>query len=203
MKINEARVPNWSIKHCLLFFVICCFAGLAPTIVHAQTAVTSIVLSGPLTIPCNSTVTYSYTVKGTFTPNSNGDPNSPDHYVATAWDNDGPLFGDDKLDQRPAFLFPSDVTLLPGNLWEYSDTFTLQCLMPKCVVIGKDGSSHETTAEVFVSIRSFDDPFFLELKRSNELSVTCTPEPGALALLTGVGGVGGVCLLRRRKLLRR
>ncbi len=203
MKINDARVPNLSIKHCLLFFVICCFAGLAPMNAHAQTAVTSIVLSGPTTIPCGGSETYSYTVNGTYTANTNGDPNSPEHYVVTAYDYNGPFFGKDTLVQTPSFNFAADVTLNPeSKTWQYSSTFTLQCLMPDCVVVGKDGSSNDTTATVYVSIRSFDDILFQEIAKSNKLSVTCTPEPSSLALLASFGSVGGVCLLRRRKIQR-
>src|ERR1044071_6104470 len=120
-----------------LMLLILSVAAFTPAKVHGQTLVTGITLMGPETIPCPGQATYTFTVTGTYTPNAQGDPNDPDNFVVSVFDDDGAFNTDDPLASPDSFLFPSAVTLnSTNNTWTYTDTFILSCIgtPPDCEV---------------------------------------------------------------------
>ena len=160
-----------------LLLMVLSFTGAG----KAQGAVVSVSLSGPLTIDCGGSAEYPVTFTGTY---------NAFHKFNVFWDAyDRDVLFDDHLATGLSMSLDGEA----GTSVVASSTFTLTCV--NCIVTGPIESSGEKTAEVFVIAR--DLLIGGNTKESNELSVTCVPEP--TTAITFVSGMLGLVIRKVRR----
>ena len=175
-------------------------AALAATCLPAHSAtITSAVLAGPTEIYCcegfggSANYTLTVGVTGVAQP-------SDAFWQWGVFDDDGPFIFDDTLISYQPVAIENQIG--PNDTFNMVLNFTLKC-DADCFIAGADGTSGETTAEVYGFLTGVG-PFLGvgDSVMSNILSVTCisspTPCPEAATMLPSVLFLTGCSLVRRR-----